>query len=122
MKRSSIYYSKLFQIPHNFLGNPVNVLHGAQGRNFLFIEAAVGHAPEVPGKMLPGFQTGDFLAVILLGQLELLHGHQIALQEKQQKVFQQWLDKKIESMYVYISPEYRNGDFLNKSWVKKEMK
>ena len=47
---------------------------------------------------------------------------QIALQEKQQKVFQQWLDKKIESMYVYISPEYRNGDFLNKSWVKKEMK
>ena len=47
---------------------------------------------------------------------------QIALQENQQKVFQQWLDKKIESMYVYISPEYRNGDFLNKSWVKKEMK
>ena len=53
---------------------------------------------------------------------DYLRLEQIALQEKQQKVFQQWLDKKIESMYVYISPEYRNGDFLNKSWVKKEMK
>ena len=53
---------------------------------------------------------------------DYLRLEQIALQEKQQKVFQQWLDKKIESMYVYISPEYRNGDFLNKSWVKKDMK
>jgi peptidyl-prolyl cis-trans isomerase SurA len=53
---------------------------------------------------------------------DYLRLEQIALQEKQQKVFQQWLNKKIESMYVYISPEYRNGDFLNKSWVKKEMK
>ena len=53
---------------------------------------------------------------------DYLRLEQIALQEKQQKVFQQWLDKKIESMSVYLSPEYRNGDFLNKSWVKKEMK
>ena len=36
---------------------------------------------------------------------DYLRLEQIALQEKQQKVFQQWLDKKIESMYVYISPE-----------------
>lgn len=53
---------------------------------------------------------------------DYLRLEQIALQEKQQKVFQQWLDKKIETMYVYISPEYRNGEFLNKSWVKKDMK
>ncbi|MBE6188822.1 MAG: peptidylprolyl isomerase [Rikenellaceae bacterium] len=53
---------------------------------------------------------------------DYLRLEQIALQEKQQKVFQQWLDKKIETMYVHISPEYRNGEFLNKSWVKKDMK
>lgn len=53
---------------------------------------------------------------------DYLRLEQIALQEKQQKVFQQWLDKKIETMYVYISPEYRKGEFLNKSWVKKDMK
>ena len=53
---------------------------------------------------------------------DYLRLEQIALQEKQQKVFQQWLNKKIEAMYVYISPEFRYDDFLNKSWVKKEMK
>ena len=53
---------------------------------------------------------------------DYLRLEQIALQEKQQQVFQQWLNKKIETMYVYISPEFRDGDFLNKSWVKKEMK
>jgi peptidyl-prolyl cis-trans isomerase SurA len=53
---------------------------------------------------------------------DYLRLEQIALQEKQQKVFQQWLNTKIESMYVYISPEYRGGEFLNKNWVKKQTK
>ena len=53
---------------------------------------------------------------------DYLRLEQIALQEKQQKVFQQWLNTKIESMYVYISPEYGGGEFLNKNWVKKQTK
>ena len=53
---------------------------------------------------------------------DYLRLEQIALQEKQQQMFQQWLNKKIETMYIYISPEFRDGDFLNKSWVKKDMK
>ncbi|MBQ9137272.1 MAG: peptidylprolyl isomerase [Alistipes sp.] len=52
---------------------------------------------------------------------DYLRLEQIALQDKQQKVFQQWLDSKIETMYVYISPEFRTGEFVNKSWVKKDM-
>ena len=51
---------------------------------------------------------------------DYLRLEQIALQEKQQKVFQQWLNTKIEAMYVYIAPEFRDGDFLNKNWVKKD--
>ena len=26
--------------------------------------------------------------------------------------------KKIDGMYVYIDPEFRNGEFENKHWVK----
>ena len=53
---------------------------------------------------------------------DYLRLEQIALEEKQQKVFQQWLDTKIDAMYVYIAPEYRDGEFVNKNWVKKEQK
>lgn len=42
----------------------------------------------------------------------------MALADKQEKEFRKWLDKKIETMYIYIDPEYRNGDFDNKHWVK----
>ena len=53
---------------------------------------------------------------------DYLHLEKIALQDKQQKVFEQWLNAKIEQMYIYITPEFRNGDFLNKNWVKEEIK
>ena len=53
---------------------------------------------------------------------DYLRLEQIALEEKQHEVFQQWLGQKIEAMYIYISPEFRDGEFLNKSWVKKEQK
>ena len=42
----------------------------------------------------------------------------MALEQKQQKVFEKWLDEKINAMYVYIAPEYRDGEFANKNWVK----
>ena len=43
---------------------------------------------------------------------------EMALMDKQDKVFQAWLSKKIDGMYVYIAPEFRDGDFQNKNWVK----
>lgn len=42
----------------------------------------------------------------------------LALEAKQQRVFDEWLDKKIRSTYVYIAPEFRNMEFVNKEWVK----
>lgn len=43
---------------------------------------------------------------------------EMALNRKQEKVFTEWLNKKIEAMYIYIDPEYRDGEFENKNWVK----
>ncbi len=53
---------------------------------------------------------------------DYLRLEQIALEKKQEKAFQQWLDTKIEAMYIYIAPEYRQGEFVNKNWVKKDQK
>ena len=49
---------------------------------------------------------------------DYLRLEQMTLEDKQQRVFQQWLDSKIEAMYIYIAPEYRDGEFMNKNWVK----
>ena len=49
---------------------------------------------------------------------DYLRLEQMALSQKQEKEFREWLDKKIASMYIYIAPEFRNGDFSNKNWVK----
>lgn len=49
---------------------------------------------------------------------DYLQLEQIALQQKQQKDFQEWLGKKIDGMYVYIDPEYREGEWENPKWVK----
>lgn len=43
---------------------------------------------------------------------------EMALAKKQGEEFAAWLNKKIEAMYIYISPEFRDGEFKNKSWVK----
>ncbi len=43
---------------------------------------------------------------------------QAALSVKQEEVFNKWLEKKIESMYVKIAPEYSDASFLSKGWVK----
>jgi peptidyl-prolyl cis-trans isomerase SurA len=49
---------------------------------------------------------------------DYLRLEQMALNDKQERVFEDWLTKKIDGMYVYIDPEFRDGDFLNKHWVK----
>ncbi|MBQ8334874.1 MAG: peptidylprolyl isomerase, partial [Tidjanibacter sp.] len=42
----------------------------------------------------------------------------IALQDKQQREFMKWLNKKIESMYVRIAEDMDTSEFENKAWIK----
>lgn len=49
---------------------------------------------------------------------DYLRLEEMALQDKQDRVFKEWLSKKIDGMYVYIDPEFRDGEFENKHWVK----
>lgn len=49
---------------------------------------------------------------------DYLRLEEMALRVKQERVFNEWLSKRIESMYVFIAPEYRNGEFVNKHWIK----
>lgn len=42
----------------------------------------------------------------------------LALRDKQDRVFQAWLDKHIKSMYIRIAPEFRGGEFENEAWLK----
>lgn len=50
---------------------------------------------------------------------DYLRLEQLALEDKQHKTFQEWLSAKIESMYIHIAPEFREGEFINKNWVKE---
>ena len=43
---------------------------------------------------------------------------EMALQQKQESVYREWLTSKIAAMYVYIDPEYRSDEFENKEWIK----
>ena len=42
----------------------------------------------------------------------------MALHDKQAKIFDAWLKEKIDGIYVFIDPEFRNGEFEYKNWVK----
>ncbi|HIW66264.1 MAG TPA: peptidylprolyl isomerase [Candidatus Alistipes intestinipullorum] len=89
-------------------------------------------------QLKPGEVSSAFLAEDMLGNqmakivklVEVIPTHtaslnedylrleEMALQDKQERVFKEWLTKKIDAMYVYIIPEFRNGEFENKHWVK----
>jgi peptidyl-prolyl cis-trans isomerase SurA len=43
---------------------------------------------------------------------------EMALEDKQNRVYREWLNPKIMSMYIYIDPEYRMSDFENPNWIK----
>lgn len=43
---------------------------------------------------------------------------EMALNEKKEKVFREWLKEKIDGIYVFIDPEFRNGEFDFPNWVK----
>ena len=43
---------------------------------------------------------------------------EMALSQKQQKVFSEWMREKIDGLYVYIAPDFREGEFEYPNWVK----
>ena len=43
---------------------------------------------------------------------------EMALTKKQESVYHKWLEDKIESMYIYIDPDYRSDEFEIKKWIK----
>ena len=49
---------------------------------------------------------------------DYLRLEELALYAKKERIFNEWLSEKIQGMYVYIDPEYRDGEFENKNWVK----
>ena len=86
-----------------------------------------------PGEVSEAFLTEDIMGnqlakVVKLVEIipthvaslneDYLRLEEMALNAKQEKVFKDWLSKKIDAMYVYIDPEFRDGAFENKHWVK----
>ncbi|MFI3281971.1 MAG: peptidylprolyl isomerase [Rikenellaceae bacterium] len=51
-------------------------------------------------------------------ELDYLRIEELALDDKMERVFNEWLTKHVESMYVYITPELRSDDYNNKAWLK----
>lgn len=86
-----------------------------------------------PGGISPAFLTEDMLGnkmAKIVKLVEIIPTHRASLEEdylrleemalaaKQERVFREWLSKKIDGMYVFIDPEYRSGEFENEHWVK----
>ena len=43
---------------------------------------------------------------------------EMALEDKQNKVYNKWLNSKIDGMYIYIDPAYRSDEFEYDGWIK----
>ena len=43
---------------------------------------------------------------------------EMALSQKQQKIFDEWMREKIDGLYVYIAPDFREGEGEYPNWVK----
>lgn len=85
------------------------------------------------GEISPAFQSQDLVGnnlskIVKLVEIipphtaslkdDYLRLEAMALADKQSRVFDEWVNKKIEKMYVYIDPDYRKLDLVNKSWIK----
>lgn len=83
-----------------------------------------------PGEISPAFLTEDIMGnqlAKIVKLVEIIPTHvaslnedylrleEMALNAKQERVFKEWLTKKIDAMYVYIAPEFRDGEFENKA-------
>lgn len=86
-----------------------------------------------PGELSQPFQSQDMRGNTLtkiIKLIEIIPAHtaglandylqieNIALQDKQQREFMKWLNKKIESMYVRIADDMDTSEFENKAWIK----
>jgi peptidyl-prolyl cis-trans isomerase SurA len=49
---------------------------------------------------------------------DYLRIEQMTLERKKEAYFRNWLDSKIDEMYVRIDPMFTSDDFLNKRWFK----
>lgn len=85
------------------------------------------------GEVSNSFQTTDLMGNYMskiVKLVEIIPAHtaslvddyirleEMALQQKQMRVFNEWLSEKIKSMYVYVDPDYRSDEFENKNWIK----
>ena len=86
-----------------------------------------------PGDISTPFQSADMRGNTLtkiIKLIEIIPSHtaslandylqieEIALQNKQQREFEEWLDKKISTMYVKIDASMDTSEFENKAWIK----
>ena len=85
------------------------------------------------GDVSDSFQTTDYMGnqmSKIVKLVEIIPAHtaslkddyvrleEMALNQKCEKYFDEWLNKKIVSMYIYIDPEFRTWEFENKKWIK----
>jgi peptidyl-prolyl cis-trans isomerase SurA len=85
------------------------------------------------GEVSNSFQTTDLMGnemskIVKLVEIIPVHTasleddyirlEEMALKQKQDKIYRDWLNDKIMSMYVYIDPAYRSDTFENKNWIK----
>lgn len=85
------------------------------------------------GDVSNSFQTADLMGnqmSKIVKLVEIIPAHtaslkddyirleEMALQQKQERIYREWLSDKIQAMYVYIDPDYRSDDFENKNWIK----
>lgn len=85
------------------------------------------------GEISPAFQSQDLVGnnlskIVKLVEIipphpaslkdDYLRLEAMALSDKQSRVFDEWVDKKIEQMYIHIDPDYRSLNFSNKKWIK----
>ena len=43
---------------------------------------------------------------------------QMALEMKKEKVFNAWMKEKIDGFYIFVDPEFRDGEFQFPNWIK----
>ncbi len=51
-------------------------------------------------------------------QEDYIRLEELALAAKQDRVFDEWLNGRIDATYVFINPEFRDLEFTNPRWVK----
>ena len=86
-----------------------------------------------PGDVSDAFQAQDMRGNVqskVIKLLKIIPAHpaglkedylrleSLALEKKKDTEFHKWLNQKIEGMYIRIEPEFRNGEFENKAWLK----